>query len=120
MHLPDCDAHRSRRYSALPIVMLLADRFVKTVAPAERGIRAGRNRGPDVFADFDVHREILVVGRIENQIVTKRNLPQERTLAHRITAGVELALLIELSIVRKVTFLARFQAPGRDKSPMRS
>src|ERR1043166_1973038 len=34
IHFPDWDAHRSRRYSALPIVILLAERLASTVAPA--------------------------------------------------------------------------------------
>jgi hypothetical protein len=34
MHFPDCAAHRSFRYSALPMMMLLAERFPTTVAPA--------------------------------------------------------------------------------------
>src|SRR5688500_3791245 len=33
-HRPLCDEHRLRRYSALPTVMLLADRLASTVAPA--------------------------------------------------------------------------------------
>src|ERR1035438_567168 len=37
MHLPDCDAHRLRRYSALPMVMLLAERVTSTVAPGSGG-----------------------------------------------------------------------------------
>jgi len=48
----DWDAQRRRRYSALPIVMLLAERFARTVCAGERGIGAGRNRRPDIFADF--------------------------------------------------------------------
>src|SRR5262249_30169910 len=31
---PDCPAHSSHRYAALPMVMLLAERFASTVAPA--------------------------------------------------------------------------------------
>ena len=34
MHRADCEAHSSRRASALPMVILLADRFSRISAPA--------------------------------------------------------------------------------------
>ena len=62
----------------------------------ERGICAGRNRCPKIFADFDVDRKIIIIRRVENQVVAEgHELPEKGDFAFdRVSSGVELPIFI--------------------------
>ena len=104
MHLADWPAQSARRYSALPIVMLLAERLASTVAPAS---------APQVLGGMGTQRSShtstksakpSTFTRFEYEIVPERHdLPEEVDVAtHRQTAWRELAALVKLAVVGQI------------------
>ena len=100
MHRPDCEAHESQRSSAFPMVILLAERFAKTVASASaayvlKGIGVQRSRR---FRRRSRNRYRLSP-RKSNR-AEGHYLPEEGDFTFdSISSGVELPLFVELPII---------------------
>ncbi len=104
------DAAAGLRGAQQPPVVRLADGGVaggeidQDRGAGERCIGAGRDRHPKVFADLDMDREAVMVGRGEDQIPAERHLvapDRDGTGDGGITGG-ELPLLVELAVVRQI------------------
>ena len=74
--------------------------------PGEGGVGARRNRRPNIFANLYMQPESLDVLRLENQAIPERDvLSQKKNFAaDGISAGGELALLVELTIIGQIGF----------------
>ena len=106
MQRADCDAHKSRRICALPIVILLADRLSRISAPASAARGARRLRHPEVLADLDVERERGGSRCREHQVGAERRLMPgdgDRSAAHAL-AGGEMPPLVEFAVIRQKYF----------------
>ena len=102
-------ARRLHADEAVPVVGL-ADRDVRCRQvdqhrrAGERGIARRRDRHPDVLADLAGDLQERQVGRLEDQVGAEGHVGVEQAHRgrHRGVAGLELARLVELAVVRQV------------------
>ena len=120
---PIATRHSSRRVSALPMVMLLADRLASTVAPASAASRAGRHWAPRRPRRSRHARR----GRRTSSAANSRSVPNGAVCPPTAISPPampspddEMPRLVELAVVRQVRPSAPRRAGGRDGSPARS
>ena len=106
MQRADCDAHKSRRICALPITMLLADRFSRISAPAAAPAALG---GDGTQRSSQISMWNVNGGGTrcrEDQVGAERRLVPgdgDRSAAHAL-AGGEMPPLVEFAVIRQEDF----------------
>ena len=103
MQRADCDAHSSRRICALPITILLADRFSRISAPAAAPAALGGD-GTQRSSQISIWNVNAAgpAGR-EDQVRAERRLVAgdgDRAAAHPL-AGGEMPALVEFAVIRQ-------------------
>ena len=93
-----------------PAVVVLGDGDVRGReveqhgGPVEGGVGRGRDRRPEVLADLGVQRALLAAAGAEDQVVAEGHLAAEQLDRGevRVARAGEMALLVELAVVRQV------------------
>jgi hypothetical protein len=111
----DCEAQSSLRSSALPMVMLEADRLHRISAPASAPTGGGRLRRPIILANLHVEDEVVEVLGGEDEVGAERHELAGDGDVHAVEAEAhrEPALLIIFAVIGQEALRAPRPGCGR-------